>query len=270
MLIYAIDDEQSMLNLLHKAIAQAAPNAEIRDFQRSMTVVQTLEENQEKPDVVFTEIKMPGLDGLRLAIRIKELSPDTRIVFVTRYSEFALDAYQIHASGYIMKPVTADRIRDELEHILPAAQSEKASSRLFVRCFGSFEIFWQGEPLKFSRRQTKELFAYLVDRRGAFCSAEEAISAIFGNVSDENKRQLKHTIRNLVYDLRQTLHELHMDDVLVRKSGLLAIRTDLIDCDYYRMLAGNMDALNIYRGIYMEQYSWAEMTAGSLYFGKLQ
>ena len=44
------------------------------------------------------------------------LSPDTKIVFVTGYPDYALDAYQIHADGYILKPATPDRILEELEN----------------------------------------------------------------------------------------------------------------------------------------------------------
>ena len=270
MLIYAIDDEQRMLNLLHEAIRQASPDADIRDFHLGTLAVEALEKEQEKPDIVFSDIKMPGLDGLRLAVKIKELSPDTKIVFVTGYSDYALDAYQLHASGYIMKPVTPDRILEELEHILPTYQSQIPPNKLVVRCFGSLEVFWQGQPLSFSRRQSKELFAFLIDRRGAFCTVEEAIAAIFGDVPSQNTKQLKHTIRNLVYDLRKTFQKIGMEQVLIRRSGLLAIQTDLMECDYYQMFSGNMDAVNSFHGIYMEQYSWAEITNAALTFGKLK
>ncbi len=267
MLIYAIDDEQGMLNLLHEAIRQALPEADIRDFHLGTQATEALEREPEKPDVIFSDIRMPGLDGLRLAVRIKEISPETKIVFVTGYSDYALDAYQVHASGYILKPVTPDRILEEMKHTVPAFRSRNEANKLVVRCFGAFEVFWQGQPLSFSRRQSKELLAFLIDRRGAFCTAEEAIAAIFGDVPSEELKQLKHTIRNLVYDLRQTFQKIGMEKVLIRKSGLLAIQTDLTECDYYQMLSGNMDAVNRFHGIYMEQYSWAEMTGAALSFG---
>ena len=57
-----------------------------------------------------------------------------------------------------------------------------------------------------------------------------------------------------------------MEKVLIRSRQQLAVRRDLVDCDYYRMLDGDMDALNSFRGEYMVDYSWAELTAGKLYF----
>ena len=59
-----------------------------------------------------------------------------------------------------------------------------------------------------------------------------------------------------------------MDDLLIREHRELAIRRDMVDCDYYRMLEGDMDALNSYRGKYMMEYSWAELTNANLYFRK--
>ena len=85
MLIYAIDDEVSMLQLLHRAIAEAAPTAEIADFHLGADVLTVLRQGGRKPDVVFTDIEMPPPTGLDFAVTLKTLSPDTRIVFVTGY-----------------------------------------------------------------------------------------------------------------------------------------------------------------------------------------
>ena len=59
-----------------------------------------------------------------------------------------------------------------------------------------------------------------------------------------------------------------MDALLIREHRDLAIKRDMVDCDYYRMLDGDMDALNSYRGEYMTEYSWAELTNANLYFRK--
>ena len=262
MLIFAIDDEPIMLKLLHEAIQQAAPTAEIRDFALGMLAIQALENEETRPDVVFSDIKMPEMDGLMLAVKIKERSPGTKIVFVTSHSEYAVDAYQLHASGYIMKPVEASRVREELEQFVPA--SHLVSEKLQVRCFGYFDVFWHNEPLMFSRRKTKELFAFLIDREGKTCTSEEISAALWEN--ETGFHDTKARIRQLISDMRNTLHTINMEDILIRRSGQLAIRREMVDCDYYRMLDGDMEMMNSYRGKYMAQYSWAEVTMGSLYF----
>ena len=138
------------------------------------------------------------------------------------------------------------------------------SVRLYVRCFGPFEVFSQGKPLLFQRRKTKELLAFLIDRRGATCSAEEIGAVLWEDEAD--LRKTKHQLRNLVSDLRQTLEKNGMGDLLIRKSGILAIRAEQLDCDFYQMLRGDPKAINAYRGEYMTQYSWAELTAGNVWF----
>ena len=261
MRIFAIDDEPKMLQLLRDAITEAEPKAEITSFLLGSEAVAHIEETGIQPDVVFSDIRMPGLSGLELAVRLKQLSPETKIVFVTGY-DYAIDAYRLHVSGYIPKPVEAERVRDELDNIFP--DHSPAPDRLRVQCFGNFEVFWQNEPLSFSRRQTKEMFAFLVDRRGAACTSEDIVSALWED--EDNIENAKHRVRNFTRDMKSVLLSIGMHEVLVSQGHRHAVRTDLLDCDYYRMLAGDMAAVNAFRGEYMEQYSWAEITKGSLVF----
>lgn len=262
MRIYAIDDEPKALRLLHEAIREAEPEAEISDFTRAPQVLEALAAPERRPDVVFTDIEMPGMSGLTLAVKIKAAVPEARIVFVTSYDQYALEAYRLHAQGYVMKPVDAAAIREELDQ-LPALP-ERDPQKLYVRCFGVFDVFWQGKTLLFQRRRTKELLAFLVDRKGAATTLEEIATALWED--EPITGNIKHQIRNLIGDLRATLRRIGMEDLLIRGRGVLAIHTEQIDCDYYQMMCGDVNALNAYHGEYMSQYSWAEMTAGKLWF----
>lgn len=262
MLIFAIDDEPKSLSKLHKTLAEAAPGAEIMDFPLGTEALRAIEARGLRPDAVFTDIEMPELDGLALAVKLRQASPASRIVFVTAYSEYAVEAIRQRVSGYVLKPVQKSRFQEELEYIAPALKRDAA--KLTVRCFGQFDVFWQGKPLMFGRKQTKELMAFLINSNGAVCTAEEIATALWEEETD--MPIAKRRIRQLVSDLKATLAGIGMEDVLVRRSGQLAILRDKVDCDYYRMLDGDMDALNAYRGEYMKQYSWAEMTVGKLGF----
>ena len=212
---------------------------------------------------------LPGYAG-----RIMDLCPEAKIIFVTAYSQYAIDAFRLHVHGYILKPITAERVREELDYLIkentpeqePAQEEEQTRELLKVQCFGYFEVFWKGEPLMFGRRQTKELLAYLIDRKGATCTSEEIATALWED--EDNLKHLKARIRILISDLRQTLAKIGMEDIILRRSGQIAIRRDAVDCDYYHMLDGDMEAVNAYRGEYMKQYSWAEITAGQLTFGE--
>ena len=202
MKIYVVDDEPIALRGSIKTIQEVVPDAEITGFGRANNVLRKIEEirdaskdpETEYPDVVFSDIEMPGISGLDFAIRLRQLCAKTKIIFVTAYSQYALDAFRLHVHGYILKPITADRVREELLHALPESAGELeieagdqsgmddrggADSRssgeelLRVQCFGYFEVFRKDEPLMFGRRQTKELLAYLIDRMGASCTSEE-------------------------------------------------------------------------------------------------
>lgn len=266
MLIFAIDDEPKMCRLLQKTIQEADPSAEVRSFSDGVHAIEAIENQGLMPAVIFSDIVMPELDGLELAVRLKTAAPDARLVFVTCFTEYALKAYELHASGYILKPPEPERIREELQELERKTPRKNGSptDRLQVRCFGHFEVFWKGKALSFGRQQTRELLAYLIDRCGSFCSSEEIIAGIWEDVQD--LKAAKHRLRNLTYDLRKTLSDIGLEALLLQRRNRLAIVPDLVDCDYYRMLEGDMDAVNAFRGEYMAQYSWAELTKGNLYF----
>lgn len=262
MLIYAIDDEPRLLRALHRAIAAAEPEAEIVDFSLGTQAIRAIEAGKPRPDIVFSDIRMPELDGLALAVRLKALAPRTKLVFVTGYEDYSLDAYRVHASGYITKPVEVERIREEIDNIFPPRP--QMPDGLWARCFGNFEVFWNREPLQMTRRKTKELLAYLIDKEGGECSTEELVAALW---EDEiNLSAGKARLRMLIYDLRKTLAQVGAEDILARRSGRVSILRDRIPCDYYRMLSGDMEWVNSYYGEYMTQYSWAEVTRGKLSF----
>ena len=71
-------------------------------------------------------------------------------------------------------------------------------------------------------------------------------------------------LRTLISDLRHTFERLGVADAVVKRRGGVAISLRDEQCDYYSYLSGNPDAINRYRGEYMYQYSWAELTAAQL------
>ena len=270
MLIFVLDDEAYLLATEARVIEAARPDAEIRCFQRAQDAMDCILNEKLCPDAAFCDIQMPGVSGLEFAVRLREASPSTRVIFVTGYEQYAVEAYRIHAHGYVLKPLDADRVAEELS-LWDAASSAAAipapapkRDRLTARCFGQFEAFWNGIPLSFDRRKTKELLAFLIDKEGASCTAEEISASLWEDEWD--LKLTKNRIRVLVSDLKTALERIGMGELLIRRSGCLAIRRNLLDCDYYRMLEGDVDALNSFDGQYMQQYPWAELTSGRLYF----
>ena len=261
MIIFAIDDESAMLSELHNAIAEASPGTEIHDFRFAADALEAITKKGMIPDVVFSDIELPGMDGLDLAIRIKQIVPAAKIVFVTGYSQYAVDAYRQHINGYVLKPIDAQQIRQELDYLTSPDRPDYGKLR--VRCFGSFEVYWEGKPIAFGRKQTKELLAFLIDR-SSICSSEEISDALWEGDSDI--KACKTRLRSLLHDLKKTFSKIGADNILIRRRGAIGVDTSRIDCDYYRFLKGDLQAINAFTGEYMRQYSWAETTLGRLLF----
>jgi DNA-binding LytR/AlgR family response regulator len=70
-----------------------------------------------QPDVVFLDIRMPGLSGIEIAEAMKQESPATQIVFVTAYDQYAIDAFEKGAVDYLLKPITYDRLQSTIKRI---------------------------------------------------------------------------------------------------------------------------------------------------------
>ena len=263
MRIFIVDDETAALEEAKEAVAEALPEAEIHTFTRAADALSEADLGG-WPEVVFSDIEMPGLSGLSFAVRVKSLSPDTRIIFLTGYSEYAIEAFRMKVHGYLLKPVTVEAVREELSHL--PEMKPAAMDKLCVRCFGHFDVSYRGKPVIFTRKQSKELLAYLICRNGAACTSEEIALALWEEGGDRKAELVR--VRRLISDLKASLKAIGMEDLLIREHRQLAIQRERIDCDYFRMLDGDMDAVNAYTGEFMMEYSWAEMENASLYFRK--
>lgn len=249
MIVLLVDDEELQLLRLEKAVKKVLQ--ENIDYLCYTNPLKAWKDNAlKKIDIAFLDIEMPELNGIQLAKKLKKINPLVNIIFVTAYDNYALNAYKIHASGYVTKPVSEDKIKTEIEGLRFPTQIEQ-SKKLQVKCFGNFEVFCDGVPLKFQRSKSKELFAYLIDREGAAINVNE-INAILWE--DEDR---KSYCRNLIADIQATLKKVGASEVFEKRHNECFINPNLIDCDAYEYKKNNPNAIRMYRGEYMEQYPWA-------------
>ena len=259
MTILAVDDERRALNTLIQAIEGAEPKASVAGFG---TVVDSLDfAKANKVDVAFLDIQMPEMSGLIFAMNLKEINHTTNIVFVTGYSQYAIDAMELHPSGYVMKPATKEKVEKELENLRYPVLS-KSDKRVQVQTFGNFEVFVDGTPLKFVSARSKELFAYLIDRRGTSATPVE-IAAVLWEDKPYDK-SLRNQIQAAISEMMKTLKEHDIVDIINKSWNQIAVDKSRVSCDYYDMLDMVPSAVNAYCGEYMANYSWAEMTAAAL------
>ena len=252
----AVDDEIYMLETLQDAVS-ASSDIELTESFSSCSAA--LAYAAEHPvDVAFLDINMRGIGGLGLAEKLMQLHPRCKIIFCTGYEEYAVSAFQLHASGYLMKPITAEAVQKEIDYIKGIKSTEKL---LTIKCFGNFEVLYNGESLKFKRKKAKELFAVLIDRNGSGMTAKQICAILFSD--NENDTKNAAYLRQLVLDLKNTLKMIGAEDVLQHDTPYYRIDTDLVKCDYFSFLETGKP---IFHGEYMAQYSWAEETCAMLQF----
>lgn len=254
MRILAADDEPLALEELVSAIKEVNSETEVAAFDSPRKL---LEYAREYPiDIAFLDIEMGSMSGVDVAKQLKILYPKVNIIFVTGYDQYMQTAIRLRVSGYLLKPVKAGEVREELENlrnpILP--QTEK---KLTVRCFGTFDVFVGGESLNFEKKKSKELLAYLIDRRGSAVTSGELRAILWGDVeTDDNTMTYLSKAKK---DLINTLRQAGVEDCLKFSWGKYSVDPDKISCDYYDYLNGNPEGVRAYNGEYMSQYSWGEI-----------
>ena len=214
-------------------------------------------------DVAFIDVEMPGeVNGLDLGRKLRQTYPKLNIVIITGHKEYAIEAFELDASGYLLKPITEEAVEHQLS-VLRFGKEKKAEEKVSVRCFGTFEVFHNGVPVDFSYSKSKELLACLVDRHGAMCSNDTMIGCLWPD--EPANQQTKARIRKYVKDLKDTFASIGIMDIIRHKDRVgVGIDLSKVDCDYYRFLEGDPGAMHAFNGRYMTQYAFAEETRAEL------
>ncbi|WP_029322570.1 response regulator, partial [Butyrivibrio sp. AE3004] len=262
MRIIAVDDEDLALEGCINAIKKTEPDATVEGFTSGKKAIEKAEDI--KPQVAFLDVEMRTDNGIDVAKQLQEKNPKINIIFVTGYSDYMQEAFAIYASGYIMKPVTAAKVKAELEHLrFPVEEdAEQHTNKLKVHTFGEFEVFTpDGVPLDFVYSKTRELLAVLIDANGAMRTFNQIMEKIWQDEDDAGSH--RSYMRNLFADMTRIFAEHNCSEALIRRRGEAAINKAFFDCDYFDFLDGKK-AETGFVGEYMNQYSWAEPTLGKL------
>ena len=115
MKIIAVDDEKIALQGLLSSINSAAPNAQVYGFRYASEAIAHME--NDPCDIAFLDIEMKGVDGITTAQKLKEINPDVNIIFATGFDSYRRTAFDLHASGYLIKPITPEGVKRELDNL---------------------------------------------------------------------------------------------------------------------------------------------------------
>ncbi|MDY2959709.1 MAG: response regulator [Hornefia sp.] len=247
-----LDDEIIAANYLAELIKENDEGAAVTVLNNPVKALEIA--FKEKFDVCFIDIQMPGLNGIEFADKLKSVYPKTNFIFVTGYSEYMRNAFELDASGYIMKPANSKQVKHAIENLRYTKDIPKVKShKIKVICFGNFDVLIDDEPVKFKFDKTKELMAFLVHKKGARCTNKEVMATLW---EDEGHSSY---YRMLKKDLQDTLGNLKCGEIIYSERGSIGLtHLECIDCDYFKWIENRKEGRKLYHGEYMAQYSWAE------------
>ena len=249
-----VDDELFAMQYTVQQLLQLPQIEEAKGFTRSREALDYLQNHP--ADLAILDINMPEIDGIALAIRIKQMYPRTAVLFLTAYREYAFDAFSVHPAGYLLKPVSLEELKAEISYAFGEEKSAPRS-RIQARTFGEFELLADGRPVPFSRAKSKELLAFLIDRQGGSVTRAAAFAVLFEDEPYTRQRQKYMDV--IIRSLKTTLDECGAGDILEMNRGGLRICPEKLDCDAYRFFSGDEEMVKSYRGEYMNSYTWASV-----------
>lgn len=260
MRVMIVDDEKLALQ---QFMLETADMPDVETVGAFTNPFKALEFVKEQPvETAFLDIEMPGMNGIELTEKMREVQPDLVVIFITGYENYTLDALKVKADYYLTKPYDREDITEVLERArLLSARQKK---RVYIRTFGRFNVFIEGKAVHFPSAKAKELLALCVDHRGGMVTIEEAADKLWEDRAYDNR--VKNLYRKAVMQIRQVLAEHGVEDFFSGSRGACQIDARKVDCDYYELLKGNAEAQRVWKasGQYLQEYSWAEETSARL------
>lgn len=258
MKIIYVDDEQPALDNFRLTTQNFTEIASLHMFLDGKEALAYAGENT--VDVAFLDMEMPGIHGLELAKALKKIDEHTRIVFVTAFGQYALEAWKVDAVGYLMKPYSAADIHKALSK---CAYRALPSQKVEIRTIPTLSVTVNGASLHISAAKPRELLALLVDRGDSGVTTGEAIACLWPERQSDAGTQ---SLMRMTYKrLAAALEEAGAGEILYTKENRRYLKTDLVSCDLYRILGGDRQALRTYGGEYLREYDWAEQRNGQLH-----
>ncbi|MEK0315323.1 response regulator [Cohnella sp. 56] len=280
-----IDDERHALLQLQWLLEKESDIAIVGSYQTAAEGIAHL--RREPVDLVFLDMEMPGMSGLEAAAALADPGGGPRVVFVTAYASYALEAFEVNALDYVLKPIDPIRFAKTLARIREtlggdAGPPEVQPERYAVQTFGQFAIApaaMDGAKLRWRTLKSKELFAYMLQHRDRWLPRGLLLEELWP--AYEADKALVH-LHTAVYQVRQALKsfadaaslDYSLESYRLAGGGLES-DADLFERDAEKALSGAwtpaayesaLKCWTLYRGHYLEQedFGWAQPRAERL------
>jgi two-component system LytT family response regulator len=272
-----IDDEPLALEHLAEELEHMSQIKIIGKYRNPRQALEHI--LMDRPEVVFTDIEMPEMSGIELAEHTLRKLPNTLIVFVTVYEEYAVKAFELNSVDYLLKPLQTERLAKtimRLEPLVSAAVPLTLPDLVFkIHCFGSLKFERAGQPTSAVRWKTfraQELFCFLLQYRGKPVRKEVLLEQLWPDVD------WKRGVTQLYTAIYQIRKQLQTENITIQISNLeegymLELNGALLDIEVWEeqlaqapaltesTLGAHLQIASLYKGDYFGEYAylWAEM-----------
>jgi two-component SAPR family response regulator len=212
-----VDDEILVLELLKNMLQQEKYIdiiGECTSPREALSEITAL-----KPDLIFLDIEMPGINGIELATHLLGNMEDISIVFITAYDQYAVQAFRLNAIHYILKPPNPDEISQAIARVLSDKRVKpvKNLDKVYVRMLGDIQINGQtSAKLKWPTGKTEELFAMFLLSGANGLDKWTIIDRLWPDSQEGKREQLLYST---VYRLKKTLTEYGIKAKVINKLG---------------------------------------------------
>lgn len=201
--VVLIDDEQNALDYLEDLLSEYENIQVVGKYLNPTIGIENILKND--VDLVFLDINMPNVSGMDVAAELKENNPDMFIVFVTAYNEYALNAFEVDAIDYLMKPVLQERLDKTLTKIKRLKGNEPIEAKMKISMLRKLQfILPDSEPVSIQFKMTKvqHLFIYLLHHRTKLVRKEQLIDMLWDDLEEKNAYS---QLYNAIYIIRKKL-----------------------------------------------------------------
>lgn len=246
-----VDDEPIMLKSFMRNSAEIAELNVIAQFQTAEDALEFAKDHTF--ELALLDVQLPQMNGIELAVKLRERHPELLVVFISAYDEYVRDSNQIGGDYYIVKPYRKETIEMMVQRM--ALLSKRLQKNVYIRMFGRFTIFKDGVPLKMGGK-VKEVMALIASRCGREIGNEEIFMTVWEGreYCNDSMKVYYNTLRRL----KTCLAEAGISNLLLSTAHGHMLNTDLCDCDYFAWREKNPSSQNRFEGEFLTEYSWGE------------
>lgn len=265
MKVVVIDDERAMQLIMQNMLAKIAGVDVAGVFGETASAESFMAGHE--VHLVFVDIQLPNESGIAFARRLAESGRDVHVVFVTSHKEYALEAFEVYALDYLVKPVSPERLAKTVRRAMAMQPPQDApdggeSRPLVIQGLGGlFARSKQGGAIRWRTNKCAELFAFLLLNRGRSVSRERVIADVFAGMPEKNAVSYLNTT---VYQLRKTLEPHGLKYSIRSENGGYRLELAEADIDFI-ILEQRLKAFKTIDGSNLE----AAREAETLYTGDL-